>query len=39
MYLNPLPDEVCCRLCRYDIPRMFGIEGLQPLKIHLDEGK
>ena len=23
----------------YDIPRMFGIEGLQPLKIHLDEGE
>jgi len=21
----------------YDVPRMFGVEGLQPLKIHLDE--
>lgn len=27
----------CC--FRNDIPRMFGVEGLQPLKIHLDEGK
>ena len=23
---------------RYDVPRMFGIEGTQPLKVHLDEG-
>lgn len=23
----------------YDVPRMFGVEGLQPLKIHLDEGE
>jgi hypothetical protein len=23
----------------YDVPRMFGVEGLQPLKIHLDEGR
>lgn len=23
----------------YDVPRMFGVEGLQPLKVHLDEGR